>query len=171
MCYTPMFSCSNPCLDCIKIHGSYSSKGLWKNVNEYINCTCNSRSMKSLTIFSFFLYLEYTTPQFEKRCEIFHKNNRYTAFVSADAKRVKPVSINAFRSYGKTRSQNAFSSQKFTPWVWNHHVHHEWASSWKQIKLSISRLIFLAFWRVEIPWNHRSFASLKKNRNHLMPIC
>ena len=67
----------------------------------------------------FFFYLEYTTSQFEKRCEIFHKNNRYTAFVLADVKRVKPASINAFRSYWKTRFQNAFFSQKFTPWVVN----------------------------------------------------
>ena len=56
------------------------------------------------------------TMQFEKRDKTPLKNDRFTTFLLADMKRVKPASINAFRSNGKTRSENAFFSTKFTPW-------------------------------------------------------
>ena len=45
------------------------------------------------------------------------KNDRFATFTLTDAEIVKPASINGFRSHRKMRFQNAFFSQKFTPWV------------------------------------------------------
>ena len=53
----------------------------------------------------------------KKRCETLRRSERFHAFCMTDVKRVKPVSINAFCRYGKTRFENASFSQKFTPWV------------------------------------------------------
>ena len=45
------------------------------------------------------------------------KTHRFLSFSVQGLKRVKQVSINAFRGNGKTRSGNAFLSEKFAPWV------------------------------------------------------
>ena len=75
----------------------------------------NSSSMKYLMV-SIFFHPKYTIPQFQKQYETLSRNDRFATFALADVERVKPASTNAFRSYGKTSSQNAFFSKKFTPW-------------------------------------------------------
>ena len=50
------------------------------------------------------------------RATQFVEIKHFTSFVFADAERVEPVSINAFRIDRKTHSENAVFSPKFTLW-------------------------------------------------------
>ena len=74
-------------------------------------------SHNSINYFKFLLQKNAFCSSERIRRETQRRRDRFPAFRITNAKRVKPVSINVFHRYGEKRSENAFFSQKFTPWL------------------------------------------------------